>query len=233
MKLAIMALVGLLIGLAGGTGGMVYKNRKAAAALAAGQEKAGKDGAKAAAASGAGTADSAGATEGGTPPEEGARPEGQAAEPNAPVPVVASAALTPNAESGREKPAEHATPPVEAAKAPDAKADPAAAKTTEKGTEKAEAKPAAVRIAEVRPASARGAVASDAAERTAAFKQLARIFGNMKPADAVKVLAFMTDDEVEGVVRQFAPRQAAELLAAFPKERAAVLSRRLLVPKAS
>jgi flagellar motility protein MotE (MotC chaperone) len=50
----------------------------------------------------------------------------------------------------------------------------------------------------------------------------------MKTSDAVKVLAFMSDDEVQGVLEQLGVRQAAGLLAALPKERAAVLSRRLL-----
>jgi flagellar motility protein MotE (MotC chaperone) len=60
------------------------------------------------------------------------------------------------------------------------------------------------------------------------YKQLARIFANMKTTDAVKVLAYMSDEEVEGVLRQLGVRPAAGLLAALPKERAAVLSRRLL-----
>ena len=50
----------------------------------------------------------------------------------------------------------------------------------------------------------------------------------MKTTDAVKVMGFMSDDEVQGVLEQLGVRQAAGLLAAFPKERAAVLSRRLL-----
>jgi hypothetical protein len=60
------------------------------------------------------------------------------------------------------------------------------------------------------------------------FRQLARIFSNMKTTDAVKVMAYMSDDEVQGVLEELGVRQAAGLLAAFPKERAAALSRRLL-----
>ena len=55
----------------------------------------------------------------------------------------------------------------------------------------------------------------------AAFKQLARIFANMKTTDAAKVLAYMSDDEVQGVLQQLGVRPAAGLLAALPKERAA------------
>jgi hypothetical protein len=60
------------------------------------------------------------------------------------------------------------------------------------------------------------------------YRQLARIFSNMKTTDAVKVLAYMSDDEVQGVLEALGVRQASGLLAAFPKERAATLSRRLL-----
>jgi hypothetical protein len=74
-----------------------------------------------------------------------------------------------------------------------------------------------------------GGVAPDAARREASsYKQLARIFANMKTTDAAKVLAYMSDEEVEGVLRQLGVRPAAGLLAALPKERAAALSRRLL-----
>ena len=62
----------------------------------------------------------------------------------------------------------------------------------------------------------------------AAYKQLARIFSNMKTTDAAKVLAYMSDEEVQGVLEQLGVRPAAGLLAALPKERAAILSRRML-----
>lgn len=78
------------------------------------------------------------------------------------------------------------------------------------------------------PAPAGGGSAEAARLEAASYKQLARIFANMKTTDAAKVLAFMSDDEVEGVLRQLGVRPAAGLLAALPKERAAALSRRLL-----
>jgi hypothetical protein len=73
--------------------------------------------------------------------------------------------------------------------------------------------------------------AEDPAARAAAFKQVARVLSAMKPPEAAKVLALMTDQEVEGILRSVGPRQAADFLTNLPKERAATLSRRLLVPQ--
>lgn len=71
----------------------------------------------------------------------------------------------------------------------------------------------------------------DPAAKAAAYKQVARVLSAMKPAEAAKVLAFLSDEEVEGLLRAVGPRQAADFLTNIPKERAAGLSRRLLVPK--
>lgn len=80
-----------------------------------------------------------------------------------------------------------------------------------------------------KPSAAAGGESPEAARLEASsYKQLARIFANMKTTDAAKVLAYMSDEEVEGVLRQLGVRPAAGLLAALPKERAAALSRRLL-----
>lgn len=81
--------------------------------------------------------------------------------------------------------------------------------------------------AALQAASAGGRVATSPGADLS-YRQLARIFSNMKTTDAVKVMAFMSDDEVQGVLEEVGVRQAAGLLAAFPKERAAALSRRLL-----
>lgn len=79
------------------------------------------------------------------------------------------------------------------------------------------------------PAGENARVSVDApGGKGAAYKQLARIFSNMKTTDAAKVLAYMSDEEVQGVLQQLGVRPAAGLLAALPKERAAVLSRRML-----
>jgi flagellar motility protein MotE (MotC chaperone) len=71
----------------------------------------------------------------------------------------------------------------------------------------------------------------DPAARTAAIKQVARVLSAMKAAEAAKVLAFLSDTEVEGILRAVGPRQAADFMTNLPKERAANLSRRLMTPK--
>jgi hypothetical protein len=82
------------------------------------------------------------------------------------------------------------------------------------------------------PAHARHApVPVDPAAKAAAYKQVARVLAAMKPPEAVKVLELLSDEEVEGILRAVGPRQAADFLSNFPRERAASLSRRLLVPK--
>lgn len=60
------------------------------------------------------------------------------------------------------------------------------------------------------------------------FKSVALILTNMKPSDASKILAFLGDDLVEGIIRSLGPRQAAVLLVQLPPERAAALSRKLI-----
>lgn len=73
--------------------------------------------------------------------------------------------------------------------------------------------------------------AVDPAEKADAYKQVARVLSAMKATEAVKVMAFLSDEEVEGILRAVGPRQAGDFLTNLPKERAATLSRRLLVPK--
>ncbi len=74
-------------------------------------------------------------------------------------------------------------------------------------------------------------VSADPAAKQAAVKQVARVLSAMKAAEAAKVLAFLSDDEVEGILRAVGPRQAADFMTNLPKDRAAALSRRLMVPK--
>ena len=69
------------------------------------------------------------------------------------------------------------------------------------------------------------------AEKADAYKQVARVLSAMKATEAVKVMAFLSDEEVEGILRAVGPRQAGDFLTNLPKDRAATLSRRLLVPK--
>jgi hypothetical protein len=60
------------------------------------------------------------------------------------------------------------------------------------------------------------------------FKQVARILTSMKPTDAAKIMSFLDDELIEGIVRQLGPRPAAVLLVQLPPERAARLSKRLI-----
>jgi flagellar motility protein MotE (MotC chaperone) len=61
-----------------------------------------------------------------------------------------------------------------------------------------------------------------------AYEQVARILAGMKPDEAGQILAHLSDAQVEGLVRQMSPRQAAKLLSLIPPERGGLLSRRLL-----
>jgi hypothetical protein len=69
------------------------------------------------------------------------------------------------------------------------------------------------------------------AAREKAVKQLAKILVSMKTVDAGRILLELTDDEVESILRTLNVRQAAALLTVMPTERAALLSRRLLMPE--
>jgi hypothetical protein len=71
----------------------------------------------------------------------------------------------------------------------------------------------------------------DPAARAAAYKQVARVLSAMKPPVAAQVMGLLSDDEVEGILRAVGPRQAADFMANIPRARAALLSRRLLVPR--
>lgn len=62
------------------------------------------------------------------------------------------------------------------------------------------------------------------------YKQVGSILMNMKPVDAAKVMAYLNDSQIEGLLRTMSPRNAATVLSQMPPERAAALSRRLLVP---
>ncbi len=65
-------------------------------------------------------------------------------------------------------------------------------------------------------------------ESPAGYRQVARVLSSMKPADAAKIAAYLTDDQVEGILGQLGVRQAAGLLTELPTERAAALSKRIM-----
>ncbi len=62
----------------------------------------------------------------------------------------------------------------------------------------------------------------------AGYRQVARVLSSMKPTDAAKIAAYLTDDQVEGIIGQLGVRQAASLLTQLPTERAAALSKRIM-----
>jgi MgtE intracellular N domain len=97
---------------------------------------------------------------------------------------------------------------------------PLGAKAEDSGSEPTGLKP----VAAARPAV-------DPVARSGAIKQVARVLSAMKPAEAAKVLAYLSDAEVEGILRAVGPRQAADFMTNLPKERAANLSRRLMTPQ--
>lgn len=53
---------------------------------------------------------------------------------------------------------------------------------------------------------------------------------NMKPVEAARIIGYLNDMQVEGLLRSMSPRNAASVLSQLPSDRAAALSRRLLVP---
>jgi predicted component of type VI protein secretion system len=63
---------------------------------------------------------------------------------------------------------------------------------------------------------------------TAAYRQLAKIFTNMKPSDAVRIMGYLSDNDVEQVLRRVQPKASAELMAAMSAERAATIGKRLI-----
>ena len=70
--------------------------------------------------------------------------------------------------------------------------------------------------------------AAAAAPEPENFTQVSKILSSMKPAEAAKILVYLSDDQVEGILRSLGVRQAAQMLTQLPTERAAALSRRLL-----
>ena len=81
------------------------------------------------------------------------------------------------------------------------------------------------------PAAAAVAVPSiPGAPDAESFKQVGSILLNMKAPEAAKIVSYLNDDQVEGLLRSMSPRAAAGVLGQLPPERAAALSRRLLVP---
>ncbi|MEO8199710.1 MAG: hypothetical protein ABI679_04230 [Gemmatimonadota bacterium] len=79
------------------------------------------------------------------------------------------------------------------------------------------------------PAVDTAAAAQTPLDQEQAFAQMARILAKMKPVEAQLILARLSDDQVERLIRQLSVRQAAAMLALLPADRAAALSRSMLV----
>jgi flagellar motility protein MotE (MotC chaperone) len=69
----------------------------------------------------------------------------------------------------------------------------------------------------------------DGAALADSCRAIAKILAAMKPADAAKILAHLSDDQVEGILRASGVRQAGILLAQLTPERGAAMSRRLII----
>ncbi|MCC6652351.1 MAG: hypothetical protein IT348_14460 [Candidatus Eisenbacteria bacterium] len=136
--------------------------------------------------------------------------------------------------AGHAAPAGEHAAPAEAGPAPGGHAvtEPVAADGAAHGADATVAGHApAIEAVRVPPAAAAGALhAASQAPDEETFKQVGSILMNMKPAEAAKIMGYLTDSQVEGLLRSMSPRNAATVLSQLPPERAAALSRRLLVP---
>lgn len=65
------------------------------------------------------------------------------------------------------------------------------------------------------------------------YPRLAKILSAMPVANATELVGRLNDRDAEGIIRALGQRQAAAFLAALPKDRAAALSQRLLIPRDS
>jgi len=79
------------------------------------------------------------------------------------------------------------------------------------------------------PPAGRPTAAEAAAARDVVYRQLSRIYSAMKPSEAAEVLSHLGEEDVIGILSKFGARQAAQILGAMPRERAAALSQRLLL----
>lgn len=78
------------------------------------------------------------------------------------------------------------------------------------------------------PDSAASAGSTGTKVSPAGAKKLAKIFGTMKPADAASVLAQMSDSDVTAILQQMNDRLAGPILGALAPKRAAALSEAVL-----
>jgi flagellar protein FlbB len=72
---------------------------------------------------------------------------------------------------------------------------------------------------------------AQAKERNKQLSKLARLYGGMKPAEAVAVLNLLDDDTVIGILNKMDEDQVSKILALFSPERTARLSQSMLKGK--
>lgn len=73
------------------------------------------------------------------------------------------------------------------------------------------------------------APAADTANRQTGW--VAKVYENMEPEEAVRILEKMDDREVVSLLRRMKQRQVAQILALMPPDRAARLSRTLMIQR--
>jgi len=74
---------------------------------------------------------------------------------------------------------------------------------------------------------ARAAAVQEMADAAAARQQLRALYEAMRPQEAARILVDLDDEEISLLLLDMSPRQAGQILAALPPERAAAVSRRL------
>ncbi|MGQ9487793.1 MAG: magnesium transporter MgtE N-terminal domain-containing protein [Armatimonadota bacterium] len=90
-------------------------------------------------------------------------------------------------------------------------------------------RPASPALAPLSHASSAGAGNQDNASRQVGW--VAKVYENMEPEQAVRILEQMNDREVIALLRRMKQRQVASILALMPPDRAARLSKALMVQR--
>lgn len=210
MKVVILAVLGLLVGIGGGSATAVLKARKAFAAGAAVRARV--------------VADSLAKVE-----EEGAAarsPADTTADSSAPAAAEPQVAAGAGAKPGAAHPAKGAPAPSGATReAPAAssrgeKWDRAVATVESRGTPTA-AGSAAPRLPSLPPKPAALAVPP-------ATARVAKIFAAMPAKEAAKVMMQLDDDDVQAIIGSVSEKQAAAILQNFAPERAAAISKAVM-----
>ncbi len=89
--------------------------------------------------------------------------------------------------------------------------------------------PTVLLASESQPVSAPEPAGPDPEAQRQAYRQVARILANMGDSEVAQLLAHIDDAEIEVILRNVTAREGARILSQLSGERAAELSRRLLV----